>query len=217
MSEIQSGLNLFSNAKKAWLAAIAILIFGVLLQQYFKRTGGSFPGPSASPGSDAPQERILVKVNTDGWKEYLNEKLGFSVKYPESVSLRGQAESDFAILTLSRDETEGKQSLITLTRKKIPLGREPYASMEEFWKDEQENITANSGVVSGMRYVQVNDRIFWEAREDNRQINYMGLHRYLKITSGVYEVGLNVEGEKLFQSAVDRYNQILSTLTLNGE
>lgn len=215
MSEAQSQpiRATISFTKKTWLVAIAILVFGVLLQQYLKRTGDAVLGPAASLRPGAPQERISVKL-PDGWKTYENKKLGFTAMYPENAILRGTEESEVAIVMLDRAKTEGKQSLVTLTKKKVPLGRAPYVSLEEFWKDEQEQITANSGVASAMRYVEVNDRVFWEAREDNRQINYMGLHRYLKTEGGVYEVGLNVEGDALLKSAVDQYNQILASFTL---
>lgn len=197
------------NLKKYLLAAGVIVVAGVLLQQYFKMSDGA-KKPSPSPRPGAPAEKISVKVDTAGWNEYANTKLGFSIKYPQNVTLRGTEDSDFAILTLDRAETDGKQALIALTRKKIPIGQQPYATMEDFWKYEERMIAAQGGNTSNARYVEVNGRIFFEVREDNRQNNYMGLHRYIKEPGGIYEVTLTMEGEKLFPSAVERYNKILT-------
>ena len=202
----------FSSQKKFLAALGALLIVGLALQQYVLRFSPGKPSPSPRP--EATNERILVKADTGGWKEYANEKLGFSVRYPEQISVRGTAESDLAILTLPIAETEGKQALITLTKKKVPLGQAPYADMQTFWKDEQRFIAANNGVISNARTVELNGRAFWEAHEDNRQNNYMGLHRYLKQGTTIYEATLTVEGEKLLESAVELYNNTLSTLTV---
>ena len=147
-----------SNTKKILLTFAAIIAVGILLQQYFKNTAGD--DSFTPPGSNTSIKKISVKTNTDDWETYTNEKLGFSAKYPKNASLRGHAESDLAIFTLSTKETSGKQSLITLTKKKVPLGKEVYASMEEFWEDEQRFIVANNGVVSDAQYVEINGRIF---------------------------------------------------------
>ena len=202
----------FSSQKKSLVALGAILLVGVALQQYVSRSPAGKPSPSPRPG--AADERISVKPDTSAWKEYVNEKLGFSVQYPENVSLRGTAESDLAILTLPIAQTNGKQAMITLTKKKVPLGQAPYASIEEFWKDEQRFIAANSGVTSNARTIELNGRAFWEAREDNRQVNYMGLHRYLKQGEAIYEITLTIEGEKLLAPAVELYNSILAMFTV---
>ena len=202
-----------SSQKKVLIALGIIALGGVVLQQYVLRAGNR---ASVALGLGDSPERISVRADASGWKEYTNTKLGFSVKHPEDVTLRGTPESDLAILTMPTTRTGGKQALITLTKKKIPLGQAPYASMEEFWKDEERFIAANSGVTTGARYIDFNDRIFWEAREDNRQINYMGLHRYLKQGEAIYEVTLTIEGEKFLESAVSLYNEILATFLVTA-
>lgn len=203
-----------ANIKKLLIAVGVILVFGVLLQQYFKRVAQ--PGSSSGEAQKQETERVTIKTDTNRWQEYTNEKLGFLVKYPKGTTLRGTPESDLAILTLERNATGNKQALITLTKKKVPLGREPYKTIEEFWKDEEGFISANSGVSSNARYVELNGRTFWEAREDNRQNNYMGLHRYLKEGENIYEATLTIEGEKLEASVMEFYNEILTTLTVKG-
>ena len=203
-----------SPIKKISISIGAILLFGVALQQYLARNPGGSGNLTAGLLVGAPAENISVKANADGWNTYKNEKLGFSVQYPKNVALRGNADSDLAILTLDRNETNNKQALITLTKKKVPLGKEPYASLEEFWKDEEGQITANNGLTSRARYVAVNERTFFEVQEDNRQNNYLGAHRYSKAGDGIYEITLTMEGEQILKEVTELYNRITATFVV---
>src|SRR5205085_1838674 len=124
--------------KPALIALGFILVGGILLQLYFKL--------SASPRGTSPQiEKISASAPGSDWQTYTNTKLGFRVKFPSSVTLRGTAESDFAIFTLDAAKI-GKQALITFSKKTPPIGK-TYGSLEEFWKDGKGDIEKNGGIV----------------------------------------------------------------------
>ena len=198
--------------KKYWIAIAVIIIIGAALQHFLGATGSGTPSTTPRPG--APAERISVTTDTGSWQEYANNKLGFSASVPPGASVRGTAESDLAIFTLSASETGGKQAMVTLTKKKTPLNQEPYADIAAFWADEQRFVAAQGGVTSNERFMEVNGRSFFEVKEGNRQNNYMGLHRYLYEGGAFYEITLTIEGDLLEAKAVERLNEVAMTFTV---
>ncbi|MDP3963001.1 MAG: hypothetical protein Q8Q39_00730 [bacterium] len=203
-----------SNAKIFWIAVVIIIAIGILLQQYLKNAGPSSGDPSATPRPTAPED-ISVDANINDWLVYENKKMQFTAKYPASANLRGTAESDVVIFEFKPAEMQNTSANATLRKRNAPLGKEPYATVEAFWEDEKTFIASQSGVVSNERYVSVNDRTFFEAQEDNRLNNYMGLHRYILLNGNVYEASLVVAGDRLLAPAVDAFNAIVSTFDIN--
>lgn len=194
----------------AWVSVAALLIIGFALQQYLTRSTGTNGNPNASP------RPMVITVNTDaaGWKEYSNTKNGFTVKYPANANLRGLADSDYAIIELDKAVTGGKQAMVTMAKKNTPLGAAPYASMDEFWNQEKDMLVANGGVVVSTQNTILNGRTFFEAREDNKQNNYTGLHRYIMNDHGVFELALTIEGDKIDSKTIDLYNRMASTFEM---
>jgi hypothetical protein len=199
-------ISVLTNHKaKLFIALGAIIAGGIILQQ-FLRIGS---GRQTANNQPASVKEITVDTKTDGWLEYANTKLGISIKYPASYALRGTPESDMAIFTMDRTEAAGKTAFITVAKKINPLGKASYASLDDFWQDEQAFLVSQGGVVSNEQKIKLNGREFLQSTEDNRQNNYMGIHRYVKQGDSVYEISFSIEGDKI----PERGNQVLDQMS----
>lgn len=128
------GSNQLSKAKKPWLKILLFLLLGIILiggigLTWLARQGDKKQtGQSSSSKQPAITEEEKTKPITlggiEGWKEYVNEKDGYKLKYPPSFFIKENPEWSWSsISSLENDDLNKK------------LSEAVEKNDQSFWKD----------------------------------------------------------------------------------